>query len=475
MKIIPHADPLGLTRRSLLRGALAGVGVAALRELLPARQEAAAAGPAPRARRMVYLFQSGGPSQLETFDWKPELAARHGEQLPESVRMGQRLTGMSGNQASLPLARSIFPFARHGRCGAWMSALLPHTAKIADEICIVKSMHTEAINHDPAITFLCTGAEMAGRPSLGAWLSYGLGSVNRNLPAFVVLCTNKAADQPLYARLWGSGFLPSKHQGVQFRAGAEPVLYLANPDGISPAARRRTFDALAALNGEQHAREADPEILSRIAQAELAWRMQTSVPEVTDLAGEPEETFELYGAEARVPGTYAANCVLARRLLERGVRFVQLFHPGWDQHGDLPAGIRGQCLETDRASAALVIDLKRRGLLDDTLVAWGGEFGRTNYSQGKLTEDNYGRDHHPRCFSVWLAGAGVKPGFSFGETDAFGYNILDPERQGVHVHDLHATMLHLLGVDHRRLTFRHQGRDFRLTDVSGRVVHELLT
>ncbi len=473
MKSFPIPDPLVLTRRSLLRGALAGLGAAALHDLRAgAPQEPQAR---PRARRVIYLFQSGGPSHLETFDWKPLLDARHGEQLPDSVRMGQRLTGMSGNQASLPLVRSIFPFARHGRCGAWMSDLLPHTARIADEICIVKTMHTSAINHDPAITFLCTGAEPAGRPSMGAWLSYGLGSANRNLPAFVVLCTNKPADQPLYARLWGSGFLPSEHQGVQFRPGADPVLYLADPDGVSPAARRRTLDALDALNGEQHAREGDPEILSRIAQAEMAWRMQSSVPEAADLSGEPDEVFELYGPDSRTPGTYAANCLLARRLAERGVRFIQLFHPGWDQHGDLPAGIRQQCRETDQASAALVLDLKRRGLLEDTLVVWGGEFGRTNYSQGKLTVDNYGRDHHPRCFSIWLAGGGVKPGFSHGETDDFGYNIPDVERQGVHVHDLHATMLHLLGVDHRRLTFRFQGRDFRLTDVHGRVVSELLT
>ena len=462
-----------ISRRQLLKGTLAGMGAAALRPILP--QELSAGALRARAKRVIYLFQSGGPSQLETFDWKPVLAARHGQQLPDSVRQGQRLTGMSGNQSSLPLARSVFSFARHGRAGTYVSELLPHTAGIVDKLCVVKTMHTEAINHDPAMTFLCTGVEQAGRPSLGAWLSYGLGSSNQNLPACVVLCTNKAADQPLYARLWGSGFLPSQHQGVQFLAGKEPVLFLANPDGITPAARRRTLDALGRLNQDQFAREGDAEISSRMEQAELAYRMQSSVPEALHLSDEPDEVFELYGADARTPGTFAANCLLARRLAERGVRFVQLFHPGWDQHGDLPGGIRNQCRETDQGSAALVRDLERRGLLEDTLVIWGGEFGRTNYSQGKLTADNYGRDHHPRCFSIWLAGAGVKPGFSFGETDEFGYNIPDIATQGVHVHDLHATILHQLGIDHRRLTYRFQGRDFRLTDVSGRVVHEILT
>jgi hypothetical protein len=465
------------SRRQILKGALAGAGAAALGDrfgALAAAQEAAFAAPPARAKRLIYLFQSGGPSQLETFDWKPVLAARHGEQLPDSVRQGQRLTGMSGNQSSLPMTRSIFSFARHGQSGTWVSELLPHTAAVIDKLCVVKTMHTEAINHDPAITFLCTGAELAGRPSLGAWLSHGLQSANRNLPAFVVLCTNKPADQPLYARLWGSGFLPSEHQGVQFLSGQEPVLYLANPLGITPEARRRTLDALGRLSRDQQAREGDREISSRHEQAELAYRMQSSVPEALDLSDEPDEVFELYGPDARTPGSYAANCLLARRLAERGVRCVQLFHPGWDQHGDLPGGIRNQCRETDQASAALLRDLERRGLLEDTLVVWGGEFGRTNYSQGKLTSDNYGRDHHPRCFSVWMAGAGVKAGTSYGETDEFGYNIPDVETQGVHVHDLHATILHLLGLDHRRLTYRFQGRDFRLTDVHGRVVSGLL-
>ncbi|MSR63951.1 MAG: DUF1501 domain-containing protein [Planctomycetes bacterium] len=462
------------TRRHFLRGSALGLGALALGDVLGAQEAGALPHFAPRARRVIYLFQSGGPSQLETFDYKPLLNAKNGEQLPESVRRGQRLTGMSGNQSSLPLAGSLFRFAQHGASRAWVSELLPHTARIVDELCFVKSMHTNAINHDPAITFFCTGAEMAGRPSMGAWLSYGLGSANRNLPAFVVLVTQKPVDQPLYARLWGSGFLPSGHQGVQLLAGPSPVLYLANPAGVSPLARRRMLDAAAKLNQEQLEREGDPEILTRMAQAELAYRMQVSVPEASDVRDEPDEVFELYGPDSRAPGTYAHNCLLARRLAERGVRFVQLFHPGWDHHGGLPAGMRGLCKETDQASAALVVDLKRRGLLDDTLVVWGGEFGRTNYSQGKLTADDYGRDHHPRCFTTWLAGAGVRAGTTHGATDEYGYNLLEPETDGVHVHDLHATLLHLLGIEHTRLVYRFQGRDFRLTDVAGRVVNELL-
>jgi len=467
-------DPLVPTRRHFLRGSALGLGALALGEVLGAQESGALPHFAPRARRVIYLFQSGGPSQLETFDYKPLLNEKNGEQLPESVRRGQRLTGMSGNQSSLPLAGSLFRFAQHGQSRAWVSELLPHTARIVDELCFVKSMHTNAINHDPAITFFCTGAEMAGRPSMGAWLSYGLGSANKNLPAFVVLVTQKPVDQPLYARLWGSGFLPSAHQGVQLLAGKEPVLYLANPAGVTPLARRRMLDAAARLDEEQLAREGDPEILTRMAQAELAYRMQTSVPEVSDVGDEPDEVFALYGPDSRTPGTYAHNCLLARRLAERGVRFVQLFHPGWDHHGGLPAGMRTLCKETDQASAALVVDLKRRGLLDDTLVVWGGEFGRTNYSQGKLTADDYGRDHHPRCFTTWLAGAGVRAGTSHGGTDEYGYNLLEPEKDGVHVHDLHATLLHLLGIEHTRLVYRFQGRDFRLTDVFGRVVGELL-
>lgn len=426
---------------------------------------------APRAKRIIYLFQSGGPSQLDLFDHKPALQDRNGQELPDSVRQGQRLTGMSGNQASLPMAGAQFKFERHGECGMWVSELLPRTAAIVDDLCFVRSMQTEAINHDPAITFLQTGSELAGRPSMGAWVSYGLGTENRDLPAFVVLMTKDKGGQPLYSRLWGSGFLESRLQGVQMRAGRDPVLYLANPEGVDRARRRRMLDRITGLDAAQHAQAQDPEIHSRLAQYELAYRMQMSVPEVTDLADESDATFELYGEDARVPGTYAANCLLARRLAERDVRFIQLYHQGWDQHGGLPAGIRVQARETDQASAALVTDLKRRGLLEDTLVVWGGEFGRTNYSQGALTPTDYGRDHHPRCFTMWMAGGGVKPGVVHGRTDELGYNVVE---HPVHVHDLQATLLHQLGLDHTRLTHHHQGRDFRLTDVHGRVVHDLL-
>jgi len=427
---------------------------------------------APRARRIIYLFQAGGPSQFETFDPKPLLNARHGQPLPDSVRQGQRLTGMSGHQALLPLAGSFTGFRQHGSNGLWVSDLLPHTAAIADELCVVRSMHTADINHDPAITFCCTGHNQAGRPSLGAWLSYGLGSLDADLPAFVVLVSKNASrDQPLYSRLWGTGFLPSEHQGVQFRPGAEPVLYLRDPPGVSREARRATLDALRRLNDDQLAATLDPVVSARMAQAELAFRMQASVPEATDVSSEPPEVFELYGEDARTPGTYAANCLLARRLAERDVRFIQLFHQGWDQHGTLPAGITRQCLQTDQASAALVTDLRRRGLLDDTLVVWGGEFGRTACCQGKLTATDYGRDHHPRCFPIWLAGADVRAGHVHGTTGDHGYNSVEG---GVDVHDLHATLLHLLGINHEQLVYRFQGRDFRLTDVSGRVVRDLL-
>ncbi|MBK8979963.1 MAG: DUF1501 domain-containing protein [Planctomycetes bacterium] len=425
----------------------------------------------PRARALIWLFMSGGPSQLETFDPKPTLDARHGEDLPDSVRRGQRLTAMSANQAHLPLARSVFRFAQHGRCGAWVSELLPWTARIVDDLCIVRSVHTQAINHDPAITFVQTGAELAGRPSIGAWLDYGLGTRNPDLPSYCVLVTQGKGGQPIYSRLWGSGFLPSRHQGVQLRGGADPVLYLDDPPGVDRDRRRRLLDTARALQQHEFGLDADPAIAERIAQQELAYRMQRSVPEVADLASEPESTFSLYGDDARRPGTFAANCLLARRLVERGVRCVQLFHRGWDQHGDLPAGIRTQCQETDRASAALVLDLKRRGLLDDTLVVWGGEFGRTAYCQGRLTGTAYGRDHHPRCFTVWLAGGGVRTGHVHGETCEFGYDVV---RDPVHVHDLQATVLHLLGIDHERLTFLFQGRRFRLTDVHGEVVRPLL-
>ncbi len=414
---------------------------------------------------------SGGPSQLDMYDYKPRLNEENGQELPDSVRKGQRLTGMSGNQASLPLAGSVFRFDQHGQAGAWVSELLPHTAQVVDDLCIVRSMYTEAINHDPAITFFQTGSQIAGRPSIGAWLSYGLGSANDNLPSFCVLVTKDKGGQPLYARLWGSGFLPSVHQGVQFRAGNSPVLYLKNPDGISSASRRKMLDRLKELHEFEYQHTMDPEVRTRIEQYEMAFRMQTSIPEVADVSGEPEHVFEMYGPDARKPGTFAANCLLARRLAERGVQFIQLFHQGWDQHGGLPAAIRTQCAETDQPSAALLKDLKQRGMLEDTLVVWGGEFGRTNYSQGKLTPTDYGRDHHPRCFTMWLAGGGARPGLLHGETDPYGYNIVkDP----VHVHDLHATILYALGIDHEQLTYKHQGRRYRLTDVAGRVVKTLL-
>lgn len=475
-----------LTRRGFLNRFGMGLGGIALAHLLNPRTSVAAPAATassdhgilagqfhvpPKAKRVIYLFMAGGPSQLETFDYKPLLNERNGQELPASVRMGQRLTGMSGNQASLPMAGSIFKFAQQGQSGAWISELLPHTAKVADDLCIVRSMYTEAINHDPAITFLQTGSQISGRPSFGAWVHYGLGSDNENLPAFVVLITRGKVDQPLYSRLWGSGFLPSRHQGVQFRAGKEPVLYLNNPAGVSAESRRRMLDRLKELHEHAVETSGDPEIETRIAQYEMAYRMQTSVPEATDLAKEPDSVFDLYGPDARKPGTFAANCLLARRLAERGVKFIQLYHQGWDQHGGLPNGIRQQCKETDQPSYALLTDLKQRGLLEDTLVVWGGEFGRTNYSQGKLTATDYGRDHHPRCFSVWMAGGGVKPGTTYGSTDDFGYNVAE---NGVHVHDLHATLLHLLGIDHERLTYFFQGRRFRLTDVHGKVVRAVV-
>jgi hypothetical protein len=468
----------GLSRRQFLNRFGMGLGGIALGGLL-ANEQAHGFTPgtldlshvAPKAKRVIYLFQSGGPSQLDLFDYKPLLNERNGEDLPESVRQGQRLTGMSANQAILPLAGAQFTFKQHGQSGAWVSDLLPHTSRIVDDLTFVHSMYTEAINHDPAITFMQTGSQLAGRPCIGSWLSYGLGSMNDNLPSFVVLVTKNKGGQPLYARLWGSGFLPSKHQGVQFRAGQDPVLYLTNPEGVDRQSRRMLLDRLEELHAYHRDKSGNPELEDRIAQYEMAFRMQQSVPDVTDFADEPDHVLDAYGPDARTPGTYAANCVLARRLAEKGVRFIQLYHRGWDQHGGLPAGIRTQCKETDQPSAALISDLKQRGMLDDTLVLWGGEFGRTNYSQGTLTETDYGRDHHPRCFTMWMAGGGVKPGLRYGETDPFGYNVV---RDGIHVHDFHATMLHLLGIDHERLTHKYQGRRFRLTDVHGKVIKDLL-
>ncbi len=427
-----------------------------------------------KAKRIIYLFQSGGPSQLELFDYKPLLQKRRGEDLPESVRQGQRLTGMTSGQDSFPLVGSQFGFKQHGQSGAMISDLLPYTAKIADELCIVKSMYTEAINHDPAITFFQTGSQQPGRPSIGSWLSYGLGSDNENLPAFTVLLsrgTGRPNGQPLYSRLWGNGFLHSLHQGVQFRAAKDPVLYLNDPAGLGRSGRRKMLDKLEALNSMHHEETQDPEIQSRIAQYEMAYRMQTSVPDVMSVEDEPDYIYQMYGPDAMTPGTYAANCLLARRLAEKGVRFIQLYHMGWDQHENLPTAIAKQAKDVDQASAALVMDLKQRGMLDDTLIIWGGEFGRTNYSQGTLTDTNYGRDHHPRCFTMWMAGGGIKPGIVYGETDDFGYNITE---NPVHVHDFQATMLHLLGIDHEQLTYKYQGRRFRLTDVEGHVVKDLL-
>lgn len=427
---------------------------------------------APKAKRVIYLFQNGAPSQLESFDYKPELNRRMGEELPDSVRQGQRLTGMTAGQSSFPMVGSHHGFKQYGRSGAWISDLFPYTAKIADDICIVRSMHTEAINHDPALTFFQTGAQVGNRPSMGAWLSYGLGSENNNLPGFCVLLSRgKGNGQGVYSKLWTNGFLDSVHQGVQFSSGEEPVLYLSDPEGMDRADRRRMLDKLSSLNQINYESFGDPEITTKIQQYEMAYRMQTAVPEVTDISKEPDSIVKLYGPECLVPGTYAANCLLARKLSENGVRFVQIYHQGWDQHGNLPNEMAGQALDTDQASAALITDLKQRGLLDETLVIWGGEFGRTNYCQGRFSADNYGRDHHPRAFSIWMAGGGVKPGIVYGETDEFGYNITkDP----VHVHDFQATMLQLLGLDHERLTFRHQGRRYRLTDVSGKAVSGLI-
>ncbi|MFP6612967.1 MAG: DUF1501 domain-containing protein [Pirellulales bacterium] len=479
-----HEVQSTLARRHFFGRAATGIGVAALASLLnedcpAAPKQSASAGGLPglphfaaKAKRVIYLFQSGAPSQMDLFDHKPKLAELRAAELPDSIRQGQRLTGMTASQDSFPIAPSIFKFKQRGESGAWISDLMPHTAEVADKLCFVKSMHTEAINHDPAITFIQTGAQLAGRPSLGAWLSYGLGTANRDLPTFVAMVSRgSGSGQPLYDRLWGSGFLPTKYQGVKFRSVGDPVLYLSNPDGFSQPSRRRFLDDLARLNALKLEEVGDPEIATRIAQYELAFRMQKSVPELVDTSDEPDHTFKMYGDDAKKPGTFAANCLLARRLAERGVRFIQLFHRGWDQHTKLPDGITKQCVDTDQASAALIKDLDQRGLLKDTLVIWGGEFGRTVYCQGKLTADDYGRDHHPRCFTIWLAGAGIKPGISYGETDDYSYNIAqDP----VHIHDLNATLLHCLGINHTRLTFQYQGRHHRLTDVHGNVVKAIL-
>src|SRR3989475_10959167 len=479
---------LRMTRRLFFAKSVrrAGIGIPALASLLTLEGYAAEARDPktgglvglphfpPKAKRVIFLHQSGAPSQMELFDYKPQLEKLQGTELPATVRMGQRITGMTSGQASFPVAASTFKFQQAGKSGAWISELLPHHMKIVDDIAIIKTANTEAINHDPAITFIQTGSQQPGRPSMGAWVSYGLGSDNQNLPAFVVLVSQANAlnpDQPLFSRLWGGGFLPSKYQGVKFLASGDPVLYLSNPPGISPTTRRRMLDGIAKLNRMLAEEYGDPEIDARVAQYEMAYRMQTSVPDLMDLSKEPEHIFELYGPDSKKPGTYAANCLLARRLAERGVRFIQLYHRGWDQHNDLPRDIALQCRGVDQPSAALVLDLKRRGMLDDTLVVWAGEFGRTVYCQGKLTATNYGRDHHPRCFAIWMAGGGMQRGLTIGKTDDYCYNIVEDP---VHVHDLQATILHCLGVEHTKLTYKFQGRYFRLTDVGGFVAKKAL-
>ncbi len=478
---------LRANRREFLKTTTKGLGAMALAGLINPGQLLSSTPPlvgggtnghlprlhhAPKAKRVIYLFQAGAPSQLETFDYKPLLNERWGEEIPDSVRGNQRLSGMLAAQASFPLVGSKFAFTRHAKTGGYFSSLMPYTAQVAEDICVVNSMYTEAINHEPATIFMQTGSQQVGRPSIGAWMSYGLGSPNQNLPSFVVLLSQGRDDvQSLNMQSWSSGFLPSHHQGVQFRKGKDPVLYLSNPGGITRERRRRELDVLTALDKEQQKHWGDAEIDSKISQYEMAYRMQASVPEITDFSDEPNYIFDLYGEDAKQPGTFAANCLLARRLAERDVPFIQLYHMGWDQHGNLPRDIQAMTRSSDQASAALIKDLKQRGLLEDTLVVWGGEFGRTAFSQGRLTKDNYGRDHHPRCFSIWMAGGGVKPGLVYGKTDDFGYNVAE---NGVHVHDLQATILHTLGVDHERLTFKHQGRRYRLTDVHGHVVKDLL-
>jgi hypothetical protein len=477
-----------LTRRHFFGRMATGIGAAALGSLVNPNLFASMVGrtvpvssgnralnathlPA-RAKRIIYLFMAGGPSQMDLLDYKPSLDKLDQGELPDSIRMGQRLTGMTSGQKSFPVVKSIFKFSQHGKSGTWVSELLPYISEIVDDITVIKTVNTEAINHDPAITFIQTGFQQPGRPCMGAWLSYGLGNENQNLPAFIVMISSgKEADQPLYTRLWSAGFLPSEHQGVQFRGIGDPVLYLSNPPGIDADSRRRMLDGLAKLNSKQFASYADPEINARIAQYEMAYRMQTSVPELVDIKGEPDHILDMYGPDARKPGTFAYNCLLARRMAERGTRFIQLYHRGWDQHNTLPKRIREQCKDTDQPSAALVKDLKSRGMLEDTLIIWGGEFGRTVYAQGKVEKDNYGRDHHGRCYSIWMAGGGVKSGFSYGTTDDYCYNIAE---NPVHIHDLNATILHTLGINHEKLTYRFQGRDFRLTDIHGEIVKPIL-
>lgn len=452
-----------------------GLGSLALADLVSGEQASKRALPAAspaKAKRIIFLFQAGGPSQIDLYDWKPRLKVDSGKELPGSIRMGQRLTAMSGNQASLPLVGTPFKMEQHGDSGSWVNSdILPHIAGIADDICFIKSMHTEAINHGPGVTFMQTGSQFPGRPSMGAWLDFGLGSMNSDLPSFVVMVTKNKGGQPLVSRLWGSGFLPGKHDGVRFRADKDAILYLNSPKGIDRANRRKVLDHLRELHEIQLQETGDPALETRIAQYEMAFNMQRSIPEVTDLSDEPESTFKLYGEDARKPGSFAANCLLARRLAEKDVRFIQLYHQGWDQHGGLPGGIKNQCRETDQASAALVTDLKNRGLLDDTLVIWGGEFGRTSYCQGRFNADNFGRDHHGRCFTMWMAGGGCKAGTTYGSTDDYSYNVAE---NPVHIHDLHATILHLLGIDHASLTYKYQGRHFRLTDVHGKVIRGAL-
>ncbi|QDS94602.1 hypothetical protein FF011L_33810 [Roseimaritima multifibrata] len=469
------------TRRHFFGRTSTGIGVAALASLMNTGSAHGGPGPdalsqlsqiAPKAKRVIYLLQSGAPSQVDLFDYKPSLNKLDRTELPDSVRQGQRLTGMTAGQKNFTVVKSPWKFQQHGQSGAWLSELLPHMSNVVDDICIIRSMHTEAINHDPAITFFQSGNQQPGRPSIGAWLSYGLGSETQDLPSFVVLLSKNTFHQaqPLYDRLWGSGFLPSKYQGVKFRSQGDPVLYLNDPTGRSSADRRMMLDRLENLNRMHEAAIGDPEISSRIAQYEMAYRMQTSVPDLADTSDEPASTFDLYGEDAKQPGSHASNCLLARRLAERGVRFIQVFHRGWDHHSNVQKYLPTLAKETDQGSAALIQDLKQRGMLDETLVIWAGEFGRTVYSQGN--PDTFGRDHHPRCFSIWMAGGGIKPGIRYGQTDDYCYNITE---NPVHVHDFHATLLHCLGIDHEKLTYRFQGRDYRLTDVHGNVVHNILT